>query len=422
MTTTSPHTPEALDARRWPDVARVPGGPLRALAARAVTGYAAAHAGVRVPTGPEAPEPGRTPAAADDAPVLWLRDPDAFHRRLAADGLIGFGESYMAGEWDSPDPVALLTRLAQDYENLVPRPLQPLRHVTLPRRPPSDRNTRAGARRHISHHYDLSNELFSVFLDRTMTYSSGLFADGEPRDMPTLARAQERKIDRLLDGAGVSEGAHLLEIGTGWGELAIRAARRGARVTTVTLSAEQRDLARERVADAGVADRVEVALRDYRDVEGSYDAVVSVEMVEAVGERYWPVYFAALDRLVRPGGRVALQSITMEHGLMRASRGSYTWMHKYVFPGGLIPSVTAVEEQLRARTSLAVVDRLSFGHDYADTLRLWREAFSESADRVRELGFDDTFRRMWFFYLAYCEAGFRSGIIDVEQIIMERAR
>ncbi|MEE2048511.1 class I SAM-dependent methyltransferase, partial [Nocardiopsis tropica] len=190
----------------------------------------------------------------------------------------------------------------------------------------------------------------------------------------------------------------------------------------VTLSAEQRDLARARVADAGVADLVEVELCDYRDVRGVHDAVVSVEMVEAVGERYWPVYFAALDRLVRPGGRVALQSITMEHGMMRASRGSYTWMHKYVFPGGLIPSVTAVQEQLRARTSLAVVDRLSFGRDYADTLRVWRESFDGAADRVRELGFDDTFRRMWFFYLAYCEAGFLSGIIDVEQIIMERAR
>ncbi|MEE2045853.1 class I SAM-dependent methyltransferase, partial [Nocardiopsis tropica] len=216
MTTTSPHTPQALDARRWPDVARVPGVPLRALAARALTGYAAARAGVRVHTGPEdpGPDPGGDRAG---APVLWLRDPDAFHRRLAAGGLIGFGESYMAGEWDSPDPVALLTRLAGDYANLVPRPLQPLRHVTLPRRPPSDRNTRAGARRHISHHYDLSNDLFAVFLDRTMTYSSGLFAGDEPRDRETLARAQERKIDRLLDGARVTAGTRLLEIGTGWG-------------------------------------------------------------------------------------------------------------------------------------------------------------------------------------------------------------
>ncbi|MCK9874070.1 cyclopropane-fatty-acyl-phospholipid synthase family protein, partial [Nocardiopsis dassonvillei] len=368
----------------------------------------------------------RTPSASspadDGAPILELRDPDAFHRRLAAGGLIGFGESYMAGEWDSPDLVALLTRLAADYDNLVPRPLQPLRHVTLPRRPASDRNTRAGSRRHISHHYDLSNDLFGLFLDRTMTYSSALFEDGEARDRDTLPRAQERKTDRLLDAAGVAEGVELLEIGTGWGELAVRAARRGARVTTVTLSAEQRDLAVERVAAAGLSDLVDVRLCDYRDVTGTYDAVVSVEMIEAVGERYWPVYFAALDRLVRPGGRVGLQSITMEHALMRASRGSYTWMHKYVFPGGLIPSVTAVEERLRAGTSLRITDRLSFGRDYADTLRVWRENFTDAAEQVEALGFDATFRRMWSFYLAYCEAGFLSGIIDVEQITMEKAR
>ncbi|WP_304454374.1 cyclopropane-fatty-acyl-phospholipid synthase family protein [Nocardiopsis sp. YSL2] len=413
-TTDRRRTPD-VDARRWPDVARIPARGPRTPVARALAGHAAARAGVRLHTGPGEP-------AAADPPVLCLRDPDAFHRRLAAGGLIGFGESYMAGEWDSPELVRLLTVLAQGYEELVPRPLRPLRHVTLPRRPALERNTRSGARRHISHHYDLSNDLFATFLDPTMTYSSALFEDGEERDPATLARAQRRKIDRLLDGAGVTDGTELLEIGTGWGELAVRAARRGARVTTVTLSSEQRDLARERVAAAGLGDRVQVELRDYRDVEGSYDAVVSVEMVEAVGERYWPVYFAGLDRLVRPGGRVGLQSITMEHGLMRASRNSYTWMHKYIFPGGLIPSVTAIEQQLRDRTRLRVVDRLAFGADYADTLRLWRDSFEGAAERVAELGFDDTFRRMWSFYLAYCEAGFRAGMIDVEQMVLERSR
>ncbi|WP_159942346.1 MULTISPECIES: cyclopropane-fatty-acyl-phospholipid synthase family protein [unclassified Nocardiopsis] len=416
MTTTSPHTPPALDPRRWPDVARVPAARLRAPFARALTRRAAARTGIRVHTGLS------TPAEEVPDPVLWLRDPEAFHRRLGAGGLIGLGESYMAGEWDSPDLVALLTRLARDYGNLVPRPLQPLRRLTLPRRPASERNTRAGARRHISHHYDLSNDLFALFLDRTMTYSAALFMENGPRDRESLARAQERKIDRLLDGAGVTGGTELLEIGTGWGELAVRAARRGARVTTVTLSSEQRDLAAERVAAAGLTGRVEVLLCDYRDVTGSYDAVVSVEMIEAVGEHYWPVYFAALDRLVRPGGRVGLQSITMDHAMMRASRGSYTWIHKYIFPGGLIPSVRAVEERLRAGTSLTITDRLAFGPHYADTLRVWRGSFTEAKERVRELGFDDTFVRMWFFYLAYCEAGFRSGVLDVEQIIMEKSR
>lgn len=414
MTTTDLRTPLAVDPERWPDVARVPRAPLRARVARLLARHAAARAGVHLRTAPDQ-------GADDGRPVLDLYDEEAFHQRLATGGLIGLGESYMAGEWDSPDPVALLTRLAEVYEELVPRPLQPLRHITLPRRPVSDRNTRSGARRHISHHYDLSNELFALFLDRTMTYSSALFTDEDPRDPEGLARAQERKIDRLLDGAGVGEGTRLLEIGTGWGELAVRAAGRGARVTSVTLSQQQRDLACERVAEAGLTEHADVHLCDYRDVEGTYDAVVSIEMIEAVGERYWAAYVEALNRLVRPGGRVGLQSITMEHRLMRASRGSYTWMHKYVFPGGLIPSVTAIEEQLRGRSSLSIVERTAFGTDYADTLRVWRESFVAAGDRARELGFDATFARMWFFYLAYCEAGFRSRIIDVEQIIMERS-
>lgn len=410
--TTAEATP--LNPEHRSDVARVPRSGLRAAVARLVTARALPLTGVHVHTGPDAP-PQDGPA-----PVLWLRDPDAFHARLAHDGLIGFGESYMAGEWDSPDLVALLTRLAEHYERLVPRALQPLRHVTLPRRPSSDRNTRSGARRHISHHYDLSNDLFALFLDRTMTYSSALFTAQDPRDADGLARAQERKIDRLLDSARVGQGTELLEIGTGWGELAVRAARRGAHVTSITLSTEQRDLARARAARAGVADRVDVRLCDYRDATGSYDAVISCEMIEAVGEKYWTAYVSALDRLTRPGGRVALQCITMEHAMMRASRGSYTWMHKYVFPGGLIPSITALRREFSAHTRLRVTDRHAFGRDYADTLRVWRHTFVDALDQVADLGFDSVFHRMWTFYLAYCEAGFRSAIIDVEQITLER--
>ncbi|MDT0329889.1 cyclopropane-fatty-acyl-phospholipid synthase family protein [Nocardiopsis lambiniae] len=416
MTTTTPPPITTVDPRRWPDVARVPRARLRATAARALARYAAREAGVRITT----TDP--TGADAAEGPVLYLRDPEAFHRRLAVGGLIGLGESYMAGEWDSPDPVALLTRLAEHYVELVPRPLRPLRHVTLPRRGLGDRNTRTAARRNIGHHYDLSNDLFALFLDRTMTYSSALFDGPGPRDPHTLASAQERKIDRLLDAVGVGPGTTLLEIGTGWGGLALRAARRGARVTTITLSAEQRDLAVRRLAEAGVGEAVDVRLLDYRDAEGEYDAVVSVEMIEAVGEHYWPAYFSALDRLVRPGGRVGLQSITMDHRLMRASRHSYTWMHKYVFPGGLIPSVEAIERQVRERTSMTLVDRTAFGADYADTLMVWRRSFADAAAEVDGLGFDAVFRRMWDFYLAYCEAGFRAGLIDVEQIVLERAR
>ncbi|MDT0300920.1 cyclopropane-fatty-acyl-phospholipid synthase family protein [Streptomonospora wellingtoniae] len=407
-----------IDPRRWPDVVRVPRAPLRGRAARALAAYAFAHSPIRVAT-PGGPVPA---AGGPDAPLLELHRPDHFYRRLATAGLIGFGESYMAGDWSAPEPVRLLTVLAEHYGALVPRPLQPLRHVTLPRRSHRHRNTRSGARRNIHHHYDLSNDLFALFLDETMTYSAALFegaADGGPAE---LAAAQRRKIDRLLDATRVGEETRVLEIGTGWGELALRAARRGARVTSVTLSPEQRDLARERARRAGVADRTDIRLCDYREVEGRYDAVLSVEMIEAVGERYWPVYFTELDRHTAPGGRVGLQAITMEHTLMRASRGSDTWMHKYIFPGGLIPSVPAIEEQVRRRTGLRIADRRAFGSDYAETLRIWRERFEAAEGEVAALGFDAVFRKMWSFYLAYCEAGFRAGMIDVEQIVMERDR
>ncbi|GLU48501.1 SAM-dependent methyltransferase [Nocardiopsis ansamitocini] len=408
--------PPSIDAKRWPDVAHAPTAVVRAPIARALVVRALSRLPIRV----ECPDPAMRGAGDAAAPVLRLHHPDAFCRRLSVNGLIGFGESYMAGEWDASDLPALLQVFAASYFDLIPRPLQKLRTLAMPLQPRSERNTKKGARSNIHRHYDLSNELFSRFLDETMTYSSALFQGAATQE--SLPGAQHRKIDRLLDLTSVGAGTELLEIGTGWGELAIRAAQRGARVRSVTLSSQQRDLALQRARRAGVADRVEVELCDYRDVRGSYDAVVSVEMIEAVGERYWPVYFTTLDRLTRPGGRVGLQAITMGHEAMRASRTSYTWIHKYIFPGGLIPSVRAIEEQTAARTALRMVDRHAFGIDYAETLRLWRERFSAGADDIQELGFDPVFQRMWEFYLAYSEAGFRSGLIDVEQLILERGR
>jgi cyclopropane-fatty-acyl-phospholipid synthase len=223
----------------------------------------------------------------------------------------------------------------------------------------------------------------------------------------------------VLDLARVGPGSRVLEIGTGWGALAIRAAKRGATVTTLTISTEQRDLARSRIAEAGVADRVEVLLRDYRDATGSYDAVVSVEMIEAVGEEYWPAYFATLRRVLAPGGRISLQAITMPHDRMVATRHTQTWITTYVFPGGQLLSVPAVEEQARA-AGLAITARRSLGEHYASTLRQWRDRFTAAADRVTELGFDERFRRIWEFYLAYCEAGFRSRYLDVWQFGLTR--
>ena len=349
-------------------------------------------------------------------PLLDVHDPGAFHRRIGSQGLIGFGESYMAGEWDAPDPVGVLTVLAAHAAELVPAPLQRLRGLWALRQPPSRRNTPDHARNNISHHYDLSNELFALFLDDTLTYSSALFR-GFPAHWDLLAAAQHRKIDRLLDLAEVGDGTRLLEIGTGWGELAIRAASRGAHVTSLTLSREQRDLARERVREAGLSDRVAIELCDYREARGTYDAVVSVEMLEAVGEEFWPVYFRTLDERLVPGGRAAFQVITMPHERMLASRNTHTWIQKYIFPGGLLPSVKAIEWTVRDHTRLAVTRREGFGAHYAETLRLWRERFTERAGEVAGLGFDETFRRMWTFYLADSEAGFRSGYLDVQQYL-----
>jgi cyclopropane-fatty-acyl-phospholipid synthase len=282
------------------------------------------------------------------------------------------------------------------------------------RQPRSHHNSRRQARRNVAEHYDLSNAMFAEFLYETMTYSSALF-DTLPADEPTLADAQRRKIDRLLDTAAVGPGSRVLEIGTGWGELCIRAAARGAHVRSVTLSAEQQRLARQRVAEAGLSDRVEIDLCDYRDIEGRYDAVLSIEMVEAVGYRFWPTYFQTLDRLVTPGGRVAIQAITMPHDRMLASRNTHTWIQKYIFPGGLLPSTEAIIGITESSTRLRTVDMFSLRPHYAETLRMWRDRFVDRRDSLAELGFDDVFQRMWELYLAYSEAGFRSGYLDVYQ-------
>jgi cyclopropane-fatty-acyl-phospholipid synthase len=367
-------------------------------------------------------------------PLAVVQDPEEFFSRLGRDGLIGFGEAYLTGAWDSDDLVGFLSVLAARMGNLIPPQWQRLRALGVRRIPRRHRNTRTGSRNNIAHHYDLSNELFALFLDPTMTYSAALFESeyhavgrhlhaGPPRgthEPGALQRAQERKIDRLLDEAEVGAGTRLLEIGTGWGELAIRAGRRGANVRTITLSAEQKDLAEQRIADAGLTDRVTVALCDYRDITGTFDAVVSVEMIEAVGWQYWRTYFEQIDSLLAPGGRFALQAITMPHDRMLASRGTHTWITKYIFPGGALPSVQAIEDITRSRTSLRLANRLDFGLHYAATLRLWDDAFTAAADSVRRLGVDETFQRMWHFYLAYCEAGFAARYIDDIQLTFRK--
>jgi cyclopropane-fatty-acyl-phospholipid synthase len=266
-------------------------------------------------------------------PLLRLHRPRDFFRRVGASGLIGFGESYMAGEWDADELTDVLTVFAQRLSLLVPPALQKLRRAATLRQPRSDRPVRGNSRRNIARHYDLSDELFETFLDPTMTYSSALFAstpDGRLiAEQGTLTEAQHRKFDRLLDLTRVRAGSEVLEIGTGWGELALIAAARGARVTSITLSEHQQQRAQERAAVAGLSDRIRVDLCDYRDVRGAYDVVLSVEMIEAVGYEYWPTYFRILDACLRPGGRVGLQAITMRHDSMLASRETFTWIQTY---------------------------------------------------------------------------------------------
>ena len=406
---------------RWPTAATTPRRtPLRATIARVIFENAVRRVPVRV-TYPD----GRVLGAGSPAsPELHVVRPAAFFARLGRDAKIGFGEAYMAGDWRAgpgTDLADLLTPFASRLTTLIPPALQRLR-VLVDRRVPHDHeNTPDGSRTNIAAHYDLSNDLFAAFLDPTMTYSCAWFDESEPVETATrLEEAQLRKIDGILDLAGVRSGTRLLEIGTGWGTLAIRAAQRGAQVTTVTLSQEQLELACGQVGAAGVSGRVDVRLQDYREVEGQYDAIVSVEMIEAVGQAYWPTYFAALDRLLAPGGRAAIQAITMAHERFLATRRSFSWIQKHIFPGGIIPSLQAVGDVLAAHTTLRVTRQRELRPHYARTLRLWRERFAGQWPHIHAQGFDETFRRMWEFYLAYSEAGFRSGYLGVSQLQLTR--
>jgi len=407
-------------AVRWPSIARTPRAPLAATIARLIF-ERAVH---KIPVRATYPGGASIGGGSADSPTFDLVRPSAFFARLGRDTKIGFGESYMAGDWRTgpgTDLADLLTPFAARLTRLVPEPLQRLRTIVDKQIPTSHENSLDGSRDNISAHYDLSNDLFAAFLDPTMSYSAAWFGESESVVTATsLEEAQLRKIDAVLDYAGVGPGTRLLEIGTGWGALAIRAAQRGAHVTTVTISAEQLACAAERVAEAGLSDRVDLRLQDYREVDGEFDAIVSVEMIEAVGEAYWPTYFATIDRLLAPGGKVSIQAITMAHERVLATKRSFSWIQKYIFPGGIIPSLQSIDETLAAHTTLRVSERRELGVHYARTLHLWRERFNEQWPRIHQLGFDETFRRMWEFYLAYCEAGFRTGYLGVSQLQMTR--
>ena len=341
----------------------------------------------------------------------------AFARTLRS-GDVGFAEGYIAGEWHTPDLPVLLSVLLRNRELLEDavygswwgRIAHRLRHWM-------NRNTRAGSRRNIQAHYDLGNAFYALWLDDTMNYSSALF-EGQAGE--SLEQAQHAKLRRALQAAGVRQGSRVLEIGCGWGALAEAAARdHGAQVTGVTLSREQLAYARQRLVDAGVSARAELRLQDYRDLaDAPFDAICSIEMVEAVGRNYWPTYFGTLRQLLKPGGRACIQSIVIADRLWDRYIASTDFIQQYVFPGGCLPCPREFE-RAAAGAGLRVVEAFAFGQDYARTLRLWRERFLARRTEVLALGFDERFMRTWEFYLAYCEAAFAEGSTDVVQYTLE---
>jgi cyclopropane-fatty-acyl-phospholipid synthase len=279
-------------------------------------------------------------------------------------------------------------------------------------------NTRETARKNIEEHYDLSNEMYKTFLDPSMMYSSGIFTGIQD----SLETSQAAKIDRLIDRLHLLASDHVLEIGSGWGGCAIRMAQKtGCRVTSLTLSPSQQEEAMQRVRAAGLEDRVEIRLQDYRDVEGQFSHVISIEMIEAVGHEFLPEYFRTVNDRLKPGGRFALQAITIPDDRYEHYTNSSDFIRKHIFPGGHLPSPEILENMRQEHTSLKELDNFEFGPDYAETLRRWRFNFFASLEKVRSLGFDDRFIRKWHYYLAYCEAGFDTGMIHVRQICYEKA-
>ena len=414
MTALSDPSTTGIDPIRWPDVVRIPRS-LKAAAAENVMRGLFRRAVSRLAIRVVMPDGATMGGGADDpaAPTMHVHNPRALMRRIGTGGLIGFGESYLAREWDSEDLAGLIAAFAGGIDDLVPASLKRLRSAYLTRKPLTDKPSTANSRSNVERHYDLSNDMFATFLDPSMTYSAAL-VDGTV-DAASLELAQHRKIDRMLDQAGVREGTRVLEIGTGWGELALRAAARGASVDSVTLSSEQLAWAQGKIDHAGFAARVDLALRDYRDTFGQYDAVVSVEMIEAVGLEYLDTYFAKITEVLAPGGTAVVQAITMPHHRVLETRNTYTWIHKYIFPGGALASVEILRDTA-ARHGLSLGDDLPMGQSYAETLRIWAETFDTANERLEQLGFDETFRRMWRFYLRYSEGGFRADYLDVHQL------
>ena len=357
----------------------------------------------------EGAKPGR-------AAEVHIHNPDSF-ARLIREGELGFCDAYLDGWWTTPDLQGLMDVVFNDNPAVLDeftgmalvRSFERVRHWLR-------RNSKRQAKKNIAFHYDLGNEFYSLWLDDTMTYSSALFTAGQE----SLERAQEAKYAALVDSLGVSEGDHILEIGCGWGGFAEYAAgKRGLKVTGLTISQAQHDFAVDRMQRAGLADKVEIKLQDYRDEIGHYDGIASIEMFEAVGEKYWPGYFDAVRDRLKAGAKATIQVITVPNERFPQYRKSVDFIQKYVFPGGMLISPARFSQEAK-RAGLSFLSSIEFGESYSLTLRRWHEVFTQRWDQIQALGYDARFKRLWDFYLTSCAAAFRTGICDVTQITLRR--
>lgn len=359
-------------------------------------------------------EPG---SLGDDDLIVEINNP-AFYRRVVTNGSLGAAESYIRGEWDTENLTDLLRAFVRQLKSGF--------HLSNRYSVLSDwfsrafhwarRNTRIGSKKNISAHYDLGNDFFRLMLDESMTYSSGVFVD----ENTSLAASQKEKYNRLCKFLDLQPQDHLLEIGTGWGGMAIHAASEfGCKVTTTTISQEQFDFARQRIAEKGLDDRVTVVLEDYRDLEGSYDKMASIEMIEAVGHDFLPGYFRKCSSLLKPGGRFAFQVISMPDQNYRGYLKRADFIQRYVFPGSCCPALGALVDAY-SQTDFRSEITNNIGPDYATTLRLWRENFENNISRIRDLGYPEEFLRLWRYYLCYCEAGFAENYLNNYQIMLSK--
>ena len=347
---------------------------------------------------------------------VTINNPDVF-ARLVREGDLGFCDAYLDGWWTTPDLQAFMDFIHADNDDMYDGfPGMAVVRAWEKARFWFQSNTKRQALKNISYHYDLGNDFYSLWLDDTMTYSSALFNTSQE----SLEKAQIAKYASMVDQMGVKPGDHVLEIGCGWGGFAEYAAKeRGLKVTGLTISKEQLDYANKRIKNKGLSDQVNLKLQDYRDETGVYDGVASIEMFEAVGEKYWPVYFDKIKQCLKPGKQATLQIITIQDARWDVYRKSVDFIQKYIFPGGMLPSPSVLRQEIH-RAGLSVQHSIEFGKSYSQTLRRWFEVFNNKWDNISAMGFDDRFRRMWNFYLTSCAATFESGNCDVTQITLQK--